>query len=459
MITYRDDLSGSEGKKFRVIKSVRVPSREAPRLHDSPGDKGTFGTRLLRAGDTLIFKHLDTYRDIWYPGSALVFEVPNSQTQVGIQTKDLGTNWSIDWLEPFSEPKALESSHYMVARSGVTGYLKDGTALPLRVGEVLVSAGSEIWKGERFMLFHPEGNSRKIIGLRTRHGHLEDDKALKPIRKMSHRVAFLFFNRQKARAEKYLRALARLDRAAAALNTIWRRYKNTPYEEALEKGYPPYWLTFDRMAKRFHEWNVGVRKAIEAELYKGVKQADDKSTLEGALSEFYQAFKEVTDTYKALGENRDSPIVAVKSTNMPQWPNDIWVVSNQVLMWYSDARMALKTLAAPKPPSARELLAERIAAFISRYNLDNPYGGDVALDRSRQFYNVLFSYPGNLDGVVKVYSPRFIQVKYQTRYLDLPNQDSRIFTSEKNALDFLKAAFVDLDFEKALAIPAKARKS
>lgn len=103
--------------------------------------------------------------------------------------------------------------------------------------------------------------------------------------------------------------------------------------------------------------------------------------------------------------------------------------------------------------SKRSELAERFADLIRKLRLTTPYGGDVG--QEGRYYSITFAKPRTVDGVVKVYSPRFIQMSYQTGFRDLPPKDSRVFTSEKNAKDFLKAAFIDLDFDKALSIPTR----
>lgn len=107
--------------------------------------------------------------------------------------------------------------------------------------------------------------------------------------------------------------------------------------------------------------------------------------------------------------------------------------------------------------STRQDLACRIAQFICHNELTRPYGGDVT--KSINHYSIAFAdcgpAGGVLDGVVKVYGPKFIQIMYLTQYRDLPHKDSRVFTSEADAIDFLNNAFVRRDFEAALAIPTK----
>lgn len=110
-----------------------------------------------------------------------------------------------------------------------------------------------------------------------------------------------------------------------------------------------------------------------------------------------------------------------------------------------------------KKPSPREMIANRIARFIKVNKLDNPFGGDVTLFRGGKMpcYTVAFSKPRVLDGVVSVYSPTFIQVRYQTGYRALPSNGSLVFTSEANAVKFLLLAFVELKFDEAEQVPTK----
>lgn len=108
-----------------------------------------------------------------------------------------------------------------------------------------------------------------------------------------------------------------------------------------------------------------------------------------------------------------------------------------------------------KTPSLRELLARDIAQVINDGGLNSPYGGDVTLSEDHKARLIGFSKPATLDGEVKVYSPAFICITYKTQYRALPGEDLRIFTNGVNAMLFLLKAFVELDFEAALAIPTK----
>jgi hypothetical protein len=104
-----------------------------------------------------------------------------------------------------------------------------------------------------------------------------------------------------------------------------------------------------------------------------------------------------------------------------------------------------------KVKSARQELAERIADFINENEINSPFGGDVSLYRGGKVpcYVTAFAKPRVLDGTVSVYSPKFIQVRYQTGYRQLPASDSIVFSSEADALTFLRLAFVELKFDEA----------
>jgi hypothetical protein len=99
--------------------------------------------------------------------------------------------------------------------------------------------------------------------------------------------------------------------------------------------------------------------------------------------------------------------------------------------------------------SPRHALALRLADFIIRHNLTNPFGGDV--DKDGRSYGILFARPRTLDGLVQVYGPQFILVQSSGPFGD----GSHVFASEEHALAYLKSRFVDLDYAAANAIPRK----
>jgi len=104
--------------------------------------------------------------------------------------------------------------------------------------------------------------------------------------------------------------------------------------------------------------------------------------------------------------------------------------------------------------SKREEIMDQISEFIEENHLARVYSGS-GVSSDKKYRYVLFSLPRNLDGEVRIYGPRFILVRYQTRYGSLPHRDNRVFTSAQNAIQFLQKAFVEFKFDEALAIPTK----
>jgi len=108
-------------------------------------------------------------------------------------------------------------------------------------------------------------------------------------------------------------------------------------------------------------------------------------------------------------------------------------------------------------PSPRALLAERIAAFVRDNDLAQVFGGESDLDKNkdgRRYRSVDFSLARTLDGTVRIYSPRFIQILSAGPH----GTGSEVFTSEADALAFMQARWVDFDHEAAEAVPRKAPK-
>jgi hypothetical protein len=105
----------------------------------------------------------------------------------------------------------------------------------------------------------------------------------------------------------------------------------------------------------------------------------------------------------------------------------------------------------PVKVSESQQIAERIAEFIIENGICNPYGGSVSEENKngKKYKSVAFSQPSNLDGEVRVYNKGFIYIGYQTRYGGLPHHGNHTFKNEQDTLAFLKAAFVDFDFDKA----------
>ena len=109
----------------------------------------------------------------------------------------------------------------------------------------------------------------------------------------------------------------------------------------------------------------------------------------------------------------------------------------------------------PKPLSPRNLLAARLAEFICENGLAEVYGGEEKRSEDKRYHHIGFSKRRNLDGEIKVFSEEYIVVSYKTTFRDLPGEDRRLYDSEAAVKEFLKLAFVDLNFRAALAVPQK----
>lgn len=101
--------------------------------------------------------------------------------------------------------------------------------------------------------------------------------------------------------------------------------------------------------------------------------------------------------------------------------------------------------------SLRRDMTERMETFLNDVGLNEVYG--VMANYEGKIKTLSFCKARSLDGQISIYGLNFIQVKYKTAIRALPQEDSRIFESEKNTMDFLKAAFVDYDYELAESIP------
>lgn len=115
-----------------------------------------------------------------------------------------------------------------------------------------------------------------------------------------------------------------------------------------------------------------------------------------------------------------------------------------------------------KPKSPRHLVADRLAAIVVEGSMASPYGGDVGLTTApsteggppgRPRYAIGFSRPRYLDGVVEVYSPKFIFVRADGRHA--PNGHFEgVFESEENAAKFLRF-MTQIDLQAAAEVPTK----
>lgn len=81
--------------------------------------------------------------------------------------------------------------------------------------------------------------------------------------------------------------------------------------------------------------------------------------------------------------------------------------------------------------SERAQIAERIAETIRELGLTNPFGGDVSRPEGQRYYGILFARPRTLDGLVRVYGPKFILV-------ETSQTGQEKFESEAEAVAFIR---------------------
>jgi hypothetical protein len=95
--------------------------------------------------------------------------------------------------------------------------------------------------------------------------------------------------------------------------------------------------------------------------------------------------------------------------------------------------------------SPRQQVALNLADTCIFGGLNDAYG--VSCEKStdakgKVYWSVLFCKARILDGVIRVYSPNFIMVTWQTAIRDLPAKGKEVFRSEATAKEFLVSSFI-----------------
>lgn len=98
-------------------------------------------------------------------------------------------------------------------------------------------------------------------------------------------------------------------------------------------------------------------------------------------------------------------------------------------------------------PSPREDVADNLADTCVFGELNESYGVIKAKDEAngKTFWSITFAKARTLDGVIKVYSPNFIQIKWEgsrARVSGLAFRGSEVLKSEAAAKKFLIDHFV-----------------
>ncbi len=95
--------------------------------------------------------------------------------------------------------------------------------------------------------------------------------------------------------------------------------------------------------------------------------------------------------------------------------------------------------------SPRQQVAQNLADTCVFGGLNDSYGVSLAKseEKGKSFWSVTFCRARFLDGVIKVYSPNFILIKWQGRVANLPARGQEVFRSEASAKDFIISNFVN----------------
>lgn len=96
--------------------------------------------------------------------------------------------------------------------------------------------------------------------------------------------------------------------------------------------------------------------------------------------------------------------------------------------------------------SIRQQIALNLVDVCVCHNLDDVYGVSInkSTEKKKTFWSVTFCVARVTDGVIRVYSPNFIMVKWQTANRNLPHRGQEVFKSEELAKDFLIKNFSQL---------------
>lgn len=89
--------------------------------------------------------------------------------------------------------------------------------------------------------------------------------------------------------------------------------------------------------------------------------------------------------------------------------------------------------------SPREAIQKELSSFLIQLGLDESYG--VIEAECKRFRSVTFAKNAILDGVVEIYGPKFILVKWRTAIRRLPHQGQEKFESVEATKEFINENF------------------
>lgn len=107
--------------------------------------------------------------------------------------------------------------------------------------------------------------------------------------------------------------------------------------------------------------------------------------------------------------------------------------------------------------SARSQASQQILDFLADNGLCNVLGGENGYGPGKKYRFILFDKPATLDGEVRVYGPKFIQI-LSVGPLGDGEGNLQVFESVEHALAYMKARWVDFDHKAADKIPRKPKK-
>jgi hypothetical protein len=95
--------------------------------------------------------------------------------------------------------------------------------------------------------------------------------------------------------------------------------------------------------------------------------------------------------------------------------------------------------------SPREQVAEALMETCVFGGLTDAYGVIKARSTAngKTYWSVTFCKARDLDGVIRIYSERFILIQWKTRYKSLPHTGQQKFISERQAKDFMCLHFIN----------------
>ena len=91
--------------------------------------------------------------------------------------------------------------------------------------------------------------------------------------------------------------------------------------------------------------------------------------------------------------------------------------------------------------SKREDILRELVEVLSEKGLGEVYGIIEGISADNKYRSATFCQARVTDGEVRVYGPKFIQVKWTTANRSLPHQGSEIFNSVEDATNFIKNTF------------------